>query len=322
MIYAINYARNFRYMNEVDEIILNYYSGTDTVIDFIPKLVKDNKQQRIILNILNVKENKISAVIIYLTKLIHDGYNIAAIILDKPEIIKQFKEANIPFFFAKHASNLETVYAMAQQGVSDIYIVEELGFRVKDLQYIRTHFNVKLRVFPNIAQSAKNQVINGMERFWIRPEDTELYEPYIDVFELLSGEDTSRLSVVYEIYRQRQWLGKLNDLILDFQEPIVENTGMNPHFGEMRLNCGKKCYQNKCNICQQISVLSDAFVTAGLEIIKKRYNPTEELTDEEKKAKIKEIFNSIKKQEEKDNGSGFNEEALHSDGGSSTQTDT
>lgn len=295
MKYCINYAKDFRFMDEVDEIILNHYSGSDFVIEFVPKLVKENKSQRIIVNLLDIKTDKISEPIIYIAKLIHDGYNMAAIILDKKEIIDMCKENNVPFFFSKHATNLETAYSMAEMGVSDVYVVEELGFRIKDLKYLKDKYNIKIRVFPNIAQSAKNSIIKPMERFWIRPEDTELYEPYVDVFELLSGEDTSRLSVVYEIYKQRQWLGTINDLILDFQEPIVPNTGISPHFGDMRLNCGKRCHLGRCNICTQMISFAEAFDNAGLEIVKKRYKP--EYTEEDYE-KAKELYKKIKERKE------------------------
>ena len=299
MQYAINYAKDFRHFDEINEVILNHYSGSDFVMEFVPKLVKENKSQRIIVNLLDVEEEKILEPIIYIAKLIHDGYNMAVIILDKEDIINHCKENNVPFFFSKHASNLETAFSMAEMGVSDIYVVEELGFRMKDLKYLKDKYHVKIRVFPNIAQSAKNSVIKPMERFWIRPEDTELYEPYVDVFELLSGQDTSRLSVVYEIYRQRQWLGNINDLILDFQEPIVPNTGISPHFGDMRLNCGKRCHLDRCHICSQMILFAEAFDEAGLQIVKKRYRP--EYTEEDYE-KVKELYKKLEEREKNESG--------------------
>ena len=142
-----------------------------------------------------------------------------------------------------------------------------------------------------------------MERFWIRPEDTELYEPYVDIFEILPGQnDTSRLSVIYEIYRDRQWLGNLNDIILDFSSPIVNNRGVNPHFGEMRLNCGKKCVVGQCNLCPQMADLANSFVEVGLEIIKKKYKP--EITKEQKQKamdKLKEIADEFRSDQDIDN---------------------
>lgn len=285
MKYAVNYSRSFRHLHEVDEIILNY-AGSEELVTFVPELVGKNKSQRIILNILDVEDNKITSIIPFINKLQADGYNLA-VITRETEYIQNFKNANIPFFFMKGTSNLETAVIQCEMGVSDIYVVEELGFRMKDLQYLREHYRVQIRVFPNIAQSAKNLYINGLQRFWIRPEDTEIYEPYVDVFEIMTGEDTSRLSVIYEIYRDRQWLGNLNDIILDFKAPIVNNRGMNPHFAEMRLNCSKKCLLGKCDLCTQIGNISNSFVEVGLEVIKKKYKP--EHTEQEKKEALEKL---------------------------------
>jgi hypothetical protein len=287
MNYCINYYKGFRHFDEIDEVILNHYSGSDELVSFVPTLVKGTKIKRVIVNLLDIDLEKIPTVITYIAVLIHDGYNVTAKIRDDENIINLFKDNKIPFFFDKFATNFEMAYGMAKSGVSDIYAVEELGFRMEMLSYLKEKFGVKIRVFPNMAQSARKSAIPSIQRFWIRPEDTELYEDYVDVFEFIS-DDPSRLSVVYEIYKQRQWLGNLNDLILDFQEPIVPNTGIDPEFGLARLNCGKKCLVERCFVCPRIISLAEAFNDAGLEIIKARYTPESELTEEEKEAKLEE----------------------------------
>lgn len=300
MHYCVNYSRSFRHLHEVDEIILNY-AGSERLMTFVPELVGENKNQRIILNILDIGDNEITSIIPFINKLQVDGYNLAVIIRET-EHIQEFKNANIPFFFIKGASNLETAVIQCEMGVSDIYIVEELGFRMKDLQYLKEHYGVQIRVYPNIAQSAKNLYIPEMCRFFIRPEDTEIYEPYVDVFEILGGEDNSRLSVIYEIYYNRQWLGGLETLILDFKTPVI-NTGMNPHFAENRLNCGKKCLIEKCNLCTQIGNLANMFNEVGLEVIKKREKPQK--TKEE-------IEQALTKLKERANELGINEDTNNS----------
>ena len=295
MRYCVNYNRTFRYLHEVDEIILDY-KGSNTIMSFIPELVK-NKNQRIILNL--DYEIIIKDIIPYINKLIKDGYNIALKIYK--DQYEDCKDINIPFFFNAFCHTLEEIYMQCKQGVSDIYIVEELGFHIKDLQYFRQKYKVKFRIFPNIAQSINNTFINTIECFFVRPEDTEIYEPYIDTFELLGGEDESRLSVIYEIYKGEQWLGDLGDLILDFNER-TPNKGINPYFGEMRLNCGKKCLLNKCQICEQTSILAQKFNEVGIEIVKKR--KIEPKTEEQKQ----EIMNRLRRAED---GSGSDEETVH-----------
>ena len=147
-----------------------------------------------------------------------------------------------------------------------IYVVEELGFDLASLQ----DQGVILRVIPNIAQCYVDGkgIIPEITKFWIRPEDTEIYEEYIDVFEFYKLDDV-RISTVYKVYKNRQWLGDLKDLILDLDVDINNKT-ISPHFGRMRTTCRKKCLYGKCNVCLNIADLATQFKAADIEIIKKR----------------------------------------------------
>lgn len=286
MKYAVNYHHKFRHIKDVDEIIIQY---TSNIMTFVPELIGENKEKRIILDLVTEDKEDIPNIIPFINKLRQDGYNIAVEISNTSDIIEIFRKDKIPYFFNWYANNLEIATIQCEMGVSDIYVTEELGFRIKDLEYLKSKYNVKIRIFPNIAQSRNNTYVNALQRFWVRPEDTEIYEPYVDVFEILSGDDASRLSVIYEIYKNRQWLGNLNDIILDFKAPIINNRGMNPHFAEMRLNCGKKCLLGKCNLCNQMGEMSNSFVEVGLEVIKKKFKPEQsEQEIEEKINKLKE----------------------------------
>ena len=143
MKYCISYNADFRHMAEVDEIILDNYIGTDKIVEFVPELVKENKSQRIIIDLFYLTK-PIEEVIIYIQKLIADGYNITVKLNWKQEEeVKALKDVGIPYLFNNFALNLEMAYSLAAAGSTDIYIAEELGFRLKDLQYIKNHFSVK-----------------------------------------------------------------------------------------------------------------------------------------------------------------------------------
>ena len=181
--------------------------------------------------------------------------------------------------------------------ICSIYIVEELAFNLKALKYLKDKYNLEYRVFPDIAQSTKGtgNYIDPLCKFFIRPEDTEIYEDYIDVFEFYHvGE---QLSVIYEVYKKQQWLGDLNDIIIGFPEDKrISNRTIAPYFGQMRVDCNKICLCGKCVICEEISKLADSFGEAGLEIIKKKKKverTEEELSSaiEELKARGKDIIN-------------------------------
>jgi hypothetical protein len=89
---------------------------------------------------------------------------------------------------------------------------------------------------------------------------------------------------------------------VDFgQEHIVPNTGMNPHFAEMRLNCGKACLYSSCNLCNEMGNLAQKFSEVGIEVIKPRKKP--ERTEEEKQV----ILDRLKGEK---HGPGSDEETL------------
>lgn len=303
MKYSAKFNRNFRHIKDIDEVILPYNAEGGDLAIFIPETF--NKSQRIIVS-LPTNEDVILAGIPSIQKLRNDGWNIT-IRLSRWAYEHTNIPTDIPFFFEEYPCNFEEVYADAESGVSDIYITESLGFCMKAVKAIKERYEVQIRAIPNIAQCSPTArtLISPMKKFWIRPEDTELYEGYIDIFELAGGVDDSRLSVVYEIYKQQQWMGNLNDLIMDFGNEnttdLIPNTGMNPHFAEMRLDCGKKCLTDSCNLCNEIGQLAREFNTVGIEVIKKR--KVEQKTEEEKKAILERIRRT-------DNGSGTTEETV------------
>lgn len=283
MKYAVNYSRDFRHYDEVDEVILKMRQKQQDFVPFVLALIENNPTLKITLNLTKVfPEEDYADIIPGILKLKKDNVNI---VVKVPEItynVNDFYMAGIPFFYSRTVTRLEEAYIQAELGASEIYIVGELGFRLKDLQALKDIYGVEFRVYPNIAQSINKNMINGVTRFWIRPEDTEIYEPYVDTFELLGGMNELRSSTIYEIYKQQQWMGNLNDIILDFDSPVVNNRGMNPHFAEVRLNCGKKCLLGKCNLCEQMATLANNFVEVGIEAIKPRKK--KERSEEEKEA--------------------------------------
>ena len=123
---------------------------------------------------------------------------------------------------------------------------------------------IKIRVYPNVAQNngyGLSTVIPDIKKFFIRPEDVEIYEKYVDIFEIWGAPE--KTSVLYEIYKQQQWLGSLKDIITGFVED-VPNTGFMKQFALCRLNCGKKCFKGiKCNMCNLMKNISKEMTEDG-----------------------------------------------------------
>ena len=292
MKYAVSFFNNFRYKDEVDEIIFIYGEKNIGHTEQISSYV--NKNQTAILQMEDISNEKFGEAFADLLELKTDLNDnlILMINFDNKDLIKQLKEFNFKFMFKDYARSKEMIEAMGAEGACSVYIVEELAFNLKALKYLKEKYNLEYRVFPDIAQSTKGtgNYIDPLCKFFIRPEDTEVYEEYIDVFEFYHiGE---QLSVIYEIYKKQQWLGDLNDIIIGFPEDKrISNRTIAPHFGQVRVDCNKICLCGRCYICEEISKLADSFGEAGLEIIKKKKKV--ERTEEELSSAIEELKERI-----------------------------
>ena len=266
MKYCVKYYKNFRYNDIINEIIFNYADYRDNIVEKLEEQEwKEN--QRIIIDICLGGDLEIIPILKMCMK-IHNNFAVRVDIIQN-EVVEELKKQDIPFFYANYANTPDEIYGMIQRGVSDVYVTESLAFSIEKISpYYKTK-GVNVRMIPNIAQYRKGFKENIPDpcKFFIRPEDVEIYEPYVDTFEIIAPDD--RLSVLFEIYNNRQWLGDLKDLIVGLEESFF-NTGLVPYFGPERLKCGQKCMQEKCNLCLQMKELSDKFKDNKLEIIKEK----------------------------------------------------
>ena len=138
-----------------------------------------------------------------------------------------------------------------------MYICEELGFSLDKISKILHDNNVRVRVFPNICQSSFPET-PSIKTFFIRPDDITVYATFVDVFELIS--DKERQRVLYKVYKQEKWFGKISDIIPSFKGDLDSKYLLN-NFGMIRSRCGKRCFykQGSCAICDRFLELADTF---------------------------------------------------------------
>jgi len=192
------------------------------------------------------------------------GYDIAICTSVYCDKLIDFSEANIPFFFYNHCNNWENLHTLISLGVSDVYIVEQLGFELDKVKKICGD-KVQIRTYPNVCQlpaiggKCKLDKIYG---FFITPNEIPIYEKYIDVCEFFYNSQKKE-EVYFDIYKNESWLGNLKDLIGDFDEDIYSQY-LFPTFGIYRSVCGRECLKGeKCNLCQRAIELSNEFQKEG-----------------------------------------------------------
>ena len=170
------------------------------------------------------------------------------------KIIEKYPESK--FFYATGVFDWDTLYNFLIAGVSDIYIVDGLGFELDKISAIMHEKNIQIRVYPNIAQPVWGKV-NSLQKFWIRPEDTEYYEDYIDIYEF-AYDRYDQQKVYYDIYfNDKKWYGDLSEIIIGLTEHI-DSTCLLPRFVEKRVGCNRQCLKySKCQMCDVILQLAN-----------------------------------------------------------------
>lgn len=248
-----------RYSYKVDQLIINYHKDLKALDGFL----EDHKNQRIILafNSNNqIDKNLLTIISNYIP--VHSNLCVRIPTYDQA-IVDQLQELKIPFFTNDYVASWDELYTALHRPVTDIYVVEELGFVLDKVAAAAHSKNIKVRVFPNVAQSRSE--IPAIKRFFIRPEDLSFYEPYVDVYEFYTADAKINTDVFYEIYSQDQkWFGDLNEIIIGLKTSFDSRCILN-EFGKQRTTCDRTCFKGgHCQICDRIYEVSKLLKEADL----------------------------------------------------------
>lgn len=252
MKYCMNYYKENKKLSQADEINIKYDKNELYIIDFL----KENIGKRInicltIDDLFDLKSKNNTLLFSIKEKLTDANYSIRfPKYINNPcdDLIQRCKENNIDFFFDEYITDWDKLYGFIKLGVSDIYIVEEMGFSLAKISSIAKENNVKVRVFPNVAQSSFNGT-PAITKFFIRPEDIKFYSQYVDIFEFYGYMDKEE--TYYDIYTSGEWFGDLNEIIINFNSSL-DNRCVVDYFANTRANCDKKCLKNRpCNLCER-----------------------------------------------------------------------
>ena len=285
MKYCINYyGKQLDLLNEIEEINIELDHITNLERD-IEEFCELHKNQRLNFIIPNYEQMVDKGYLLYIFDFqqTHKEYNIY---IRLPYIDETYypalkeKYTNMKFFFELKIKDWDSLIGIINEGVSDVYIVEEFCFNLKDIAAVAHSNNVRVRVFPNVAQSSWEST-PALKKFWIRPEDIHYYEDYIDVCELYGKYEQQK--IYYEVYKQdEKWTGNLRFLIIGLDQDI-DNTCLLPRFGDKRVNCKHRCFQGiNCQMCDVIFDLSKNLEKTGLRIIIDKNMEEEEINNGER----------------------------------------
>ena len=260
MKYALTYHHTTFEKDMFDEVIIKYNEINLHVVKFAQEKAKN---VRLVLNVSEYKDDIEDTLdIIKQVASVHPAVAIL-LSLSQADFGKKLQDAGIRFFYDKIAETWDELLSLVYAGVSDIYVGSELGFEIKDVASVCHSRNIRVRVYPNVAQtSAPFQNLPVITSFFIRPEDLKLYEDYVDIIQFFGPLDRQR--VLHQIYDRGSWMGKVSEIIIGGQELTLLNEAITSRFGAARLNCKKKCNQHKCELCNNAKIFAEALTEQGL----------------------------------------------------------
>jgi len=256
MKYCLNYnqfTEHSSYIHQVDEWNIIFNEKDTTLLEFLNL----HLDKRINLIISDMKFFKFCE---ELTKKYSNIY--IKFTNNLIEEVEKIDKINFNFYFDTLVNNIDLMQQLIQLKVSDIYIVEDLGFNLKKLSPYLHKQNIQIRTYPNVAQSQWSN-LPALKKFFIRPEDIDLYSNYIDVIEFF-GED-KKMDIYMDIYKnKKKWLGRLDEIIIDFNSTI-DNKYIIPKFAEIRAGCNRRCLKGEiCHRCEQIENLASSLEKTNL----------------------------------------------------------
>ena len=174
------------------------------------------------------------------------------------------KELDIRFYFAGLISTYYDLNSLVELEPKYVCLEAPLFFDLLTVHHILSQKNIGVRANPIVADQSAWGISHQNKEVgtFVRPEDVEIYEEYIDVFEFRDENDAfllpKREAAYYRIYaEQRAWPGQLGELILGLATPGL-NRLIPPSFGAARVMCGQKCTKGSaCRACYRNILMSE-----------------------------------------------------------------
>ena len=168
---------------------------------------------------------------------------------------------DIPFYFGFAISSFYELQSLKSLGVRYVRLAPPLFFELDKVKNI----GIPVRAVPNVAYDAYFPHENGICGQWIRPEDVEVYEPYIEVLEFEDA-DLPKERALFRIYHDaHEWPGELNMLFTNFNHPGLNRLMPDKDLALRRTNCGQRCQAGgSCRLCERYIWLAQPQVIEDL----------------------------------------------------------
>lgn len=203
-----------------------------------------------------------------------DLSSMEALIKFFPEVNLWFSAANInnllllkkhidKVFTMEPVTDFYTLKKLCEKGIRRFVIAGELAFTFDDNFYrLKKYYNFEVMVNP-----ADNSLDSSIRGFFIRPEDIDIYENFINIL-FFTPVSVSYEKTALKTYKDnKRWYGNLKELVLglevDFDNRLL---GDSKDFTLARKTCNHRCVH--CHICDTALYLKDLLKNDKIKEIK------------------------------------------------------
>lgn len=258
MRYCLRSRLGARYLAKADEIRVDFRD-----IESIPDVYHRYKKQIIFFPALNGEE--------YDWKKLMNFDNLCEhnLIISCPTVneLIMAKEYGLRVMLATEAHCAWDLRAMIDLGCEYAYVGTPLFF---DLPSV-ADLPIALRAIPTVSYNHRLPHTSGVCGQWIRPEDVEDYEDYIDVLEFEFCE-VQREQTLFKVYAEdQQWSTRLDILVEDLGSPAL-NRLINPQLVNARLTCRQRCQADgMCHMCETAMKIASAEFVEQLHKVERKH---------------------------------------------------
>lgn len=247
MKYCLSLQVGKEYLQKADEIRI-----TLSQLNNILELYEINPKATIILRIANNANDEINWTEIENYNKMYQGNFI--IETDNLRITEACKLLGIKFYWGLPIDNLYDLRATMDLGSCYAKITTPLTHMLDKVNM----YDIEVRVAPNIAYYKTLPRDDGVLGAWIRPEDEEIVEDFIQVYEFEDC-DAKKEQALYRIYAEdKRWPGQLSHIISNLNYNGT-NRLIPKRLAEHRMFCHQRCLAGAgCRECYITLNLADA----------------------------------------------------------------
>ena len=172
--------------------------------------------------------------------------------LDALELAQECIKRGFKFYWKYPITSYYELRGLIDLGVSQVFLGAPLYF---DLPFI-SRLGVPIRLCANQCYFDSIPREDGVCGTYIRPEDVDIYDKYIETIEFLAPKEKE--ATLFKIYKNKVWKGNLDILLNNFNWN-VDNRIIPEQFGEARVQCRQSCQgHGSCKLCYSAIKLAGA----------------------------------------------------------------